>query len=218
MPASSLNLTELCAFAFHKERVAARRLCKSAGITEEDALRQILQAAAAPNSIDAHLAVRRQTAAHAQDCLAQRRSEQAARRHVKALARVIDAQAWQGWFDGSATPNPGKMGIGALLQSPDGRQFSISRAVGDGDGNKAECLALIALLQRAVKEGAQTLVIFGDSQIVIDAVANSGSDQGFSDLRREAQSWMTKISVLRLYWIPRHKNSQADALSQDALK
>ncbi len=218
MPASSLEFTELFALAYHKERVAARRLCKSAGITEEEALRQILQTAAAPDSIDSYLAVRRQTAEHARHCLAQRRSVQTARRHDKALARTIDAQAWQGWFDGSATPNPGKMGVGVLLRSPNGQEFRISRAVGDGDGNQAECLALIALLQCAVKEGAQTLVIFGDSQIVIDAVANSGSDQGFSDLRREAQTWMTKISVLRLYWIPRHKNSQADALSQDALK
>ena len=28
---------------------------------------------------------------------------------------------WQVWFDGSALPNPGKIGIGAVLIAPDGR-------------------------------------------------------------------------------------------------
>ena len=45
-----------------------------------------------------------------------------ARRAQLALSRQDHGgpQAWRGWFDGSAHPNPGKLGIGALLLGPDG--------------------------------------------------------------------------------------------------
>jgi ribonuclease HI len=216
MPEASF--AELAIIAFQKERVAARRLHRQSGLSQDAALRQILQAVAGTSSLIELINLRHQSAAQAKQALAHRRQAQVERRASKVLAKIVSPQSWQGWFDGSATPNPGKIGLGAVLRSPDGRQFDLSRTAGEGDSNQAECLALIALLECAQREKIEQLVIFGDSQIVIAAVANGGSDQGFSTLRSKAQALMATIASVQLCWIPRHKNAAADALSQNALK
>jgi ribonuclease HI len=63
------------------------------------------------------------------------------------------ATAWRGWFDGSAHPNPGQIGIGALLCGPDGQRVEISRRAGHGSSSDAEYLALTALLEAAGEHG-----------------------------------------------------------------
>ena len=56
--------------------------------------------------------------------------------------------AWRGWFDGSAHPNPGKLGIGALLLGPNGERIEVSEAAGHGSSSDAEYAALTAVLRR----------------------------------------------------------------------
>jgi ribonuclease HI len=124
--------------------------------------------------------------------------------------------AWRAWFDGSAHPNPGNCGIGALLTGPAGERIEISRAAGYGDSSEAEYRALTALLEAAVQAGAHGLTIYGDSKVVIDDV--NGSDAAaapaLNELRQVALALTAQLRGVTLRWIPRHRNSEADALSQ----
>ncbi|PWF43414.1 ribonuclease HI family protein, partial [Massilia glaciei] len=124
--------------------------------------------------------------------------------------------AWRGWFDGSAHPNPGRCGIGALLRGPDGEQIEIARSAGFGNSGEAEYLALIALLRAAVAAGAHPLTVYGDSQVVIgDLRAPQGAGAaGLQRHRAQALGLIAQLPGLALRWVPRHRNLDADALSQ----
>lgn len=128
--------------------------------------------------------------------------------------------AWLGWFDGSAQPNPGHCGIGALLTGPVGARLEISRPAGYGNSSEAEYRALIALLAAAVEHGAHDLTIYGDSKVVIDDLNGSFAAAAVSLLayRASALGLIAQLRQVTLRWIPRHKNGAADALSQLAAR
>ena len=124
--------------------------------------------------------------------------------------------AWRAWFDGSAVPNPGCIGIGAVLLSPEGERLEISFSAGNGDNTRAEYLALIALLELAIEHGVQHLIVQGDSRVVlndIDATApiRTGEQEA---CRRQALHLMAHIPALQLQWIPRARNGDADRLAR----
>lgn len=135
----------------------------------------------------------------------------------KVLAsRLPRVDQWCGWFDGSAHPNPGRCGIGALLRAPDGRQWQLSRDVGYGDSSEAEYQALIALLELAKELECVDLLIFGDSRVVLDDVQFNALKTAacLREFRLQAQELMRQFDCLELRWIPRARNAEADALSQ----
>jgi ribonuclease HI len=212
------DFTELCALAFHGERVAARRLARQRGISEEAALHATLALVAGAAGLAA-LCVQR----HALQAAAQARSDQrgAARSQAKArhaLRHEGAATPWRGWFDGSAHPNPGLCGIGALLLGPAGERIAVSRAIGYGNSSEAEYQALIALLETARDAGARCLTVYGDSQVVINdlAASEAASAPALRELRAAAALLIASQGAVTLRWIPRHKNGAADALSQQA--
>lgn len=217
MPADCLDFADLVAVAFHKEKTAAKRLSARTGVTGDEALRQVLCAAALPGSIVELVAVRRHAIAQqiARDQL--RRQQQAAVRQRKRALSGSQAGRWQAWFDGSAVPNPGRLGLGAVLQSPHGVVTEMSRAGGHGDSNDAEYLALITVLEEAVMQRVTTLSIYGDSRIVIDDVAGVHVVTGLELFRREAQCLLEGIGDITFHWIPRAKNCYADALARAGL-
>lgn len=214
------DFTALTDAAYHAERVLARRLATRNGISEQQALRLTLERSAGADGLYALLQQRRQ-----------QRDIDSARRQAKVQAKAdqlaakragppLPADAWRGWFDGSAHPNPGKIGIGAVLLAPDGTTLEISRRLGHGNSGEAEYGALIALLEAAVAAGARELVLYGDSRVVIDdvnAMAPRGA-AGLESLRARASGLLELLGRrhVRLCWIPRHKNGAADALSQRA--
>ena len=59
----------------------------------------------------------------------------------------------------------------------------------------------------------------GDSQVVIDDVhaPDCASAPALQAYRREALDLLARLPGARLRWIPRHRNQQADALSQRAV-
>jgi len=152
--------------------------------------------------------------------LEQRRAARAERQRLQAAAKAAKWAAppgWeQAWFDGSARPNPGRIGIGALLRSPAGEETHISRSAGHGDSARAECLALIAVLEMALAANAAPLLVQGDSRVVIDAVLGHASASGLEDLCAEARRLMARCESAELRWVPRARNAAADALSQQA--
>ena len=126
--------------------------------------------------------------------------------------------AWRAWFDGSAHPNPGRCGIGGLLQGPGGASIEISQAAGYGNSSEAEYRALIAVLEAAVEGGAHDLVIYGDSRVVIDDMNGPElyAAASLTGYRMAAQALLARLRGVTLRWIPRHRNAAADALSQRA--
>jgi ribonuclease HI len=126
------------------------------------------------------------------------------------------AQAWRAWFDGSAHPNPGRIGIGALLLGPDGQRVEISRHAGHGNSGDAEYLALTALLEAATQLGIKELRIFGDSQVVVNDVQPDGGPgaKGLEAHRARVMELLAGLGQVSVCWVPRHRNGAADRLSQ----
>ena len=204
--------------AYKSERSASRKLAASAGISEDDALHRILTAAAGLAGLAALLAARlslRQADEERTRARAARAEALAASRSARHLGPPA---AWRGWFDGSAHPNPGRCGIGALLLGPDGASVEVSQAAGYGNSSEAEYRALIALLEAALQAGASNLVIYGDSRVVIDDINGPAlyAAASLQEYRAAAHALLAQLQGVTLRWIPRHKNGAADALSQRA--
>lgn len=228
IPASFAILVEA---AFHAERVAARRLAAATGLDEAAALRHTLQQAAGAGGIDGLLAARarrRQADADRRSAkMLAREQAQAARRAARQPQLHAPAGTWHGWFDGSAHPNPGRLGIGALLLGPEGQRVEISRRAGHGNSGEAEYLALEALLQAAAAARPARLALYGDSQVVIGDV-NAGRDAdfaagvapgaaGLARHRARVLALLAQLDHVALHWVPRHRNADADRLSQQAI-
>lgn len=207
------DFEELLSIAYKKERALSRRLSKGASISAHDALVKTLEKAAGAQSLGELVHARR---------LARAKAHEASKAREKRPARALKPKhdhdhppgAWLAWFDGSALPNPGRIGIGALLKSPHGDVLEISAAAGQGDSSKAEYLALISVLEAALNRKAETLVIYGDSRVVIDDVKSRPGALALASHAAQARRLIDAIGDVRLHWIPRAKNVSADALSR----
>lgn len=208
----------LAAVAYHAERVRARRLAASAGLTPALALRTILEGVAGEAGLARLVEERRAGLAHEAARRAQKIAARTAAQAVKRAGPDLAPGTWLGWFDGSATPNPGRIGIGALLTAPDGVSVEISRRAGHGNSGEAEYLALIALLEAALPLRPPALLIRGDSRVVIDDLVDmkGAGAAGLEGYRRRARELLAQLPGARLRWVPRHRNGDADRLSQQA--
>jgi len=142
------------------------------------------------------------------------RAEKLARQPVPA-----SPAAWRAWFDGSAHPNPGRIGIGVLLSGPAGERIEISRPAGHGSSGDAEYLALIAALEKAVELGVPELLLYGDSQVVVQDVLLSpqAGAKALEEHRARVGQLMAALAQVHVRWVPRHRNGDADRLSQQAI-
>lgn len=130
------------------------------------------------------------------------------------------AECWQAWFDGSALPNPGRLGLGIVLRGPDGRELTQSlRPQAAGCNNEAELQALCAVLGLASSHGVRCLQVWGDSDVSVRYV--NGSEQTLIPRLlpwiAAARDLLAGFEQVTLKWVPRHRNQQADALSRQAL-
>ena len=211
-------MNDLERIAYKAERAASRRLAQSAGLSADEALRRTLERAAGTGGLAALVALRtsmleaqaaRETARVAQQASA------AARRDGLHDTRTT---VWRAWFDGSARPNPGRCGIGALLEGPGGIRVELAQPAGHGNSSEAEYRALIALLEAAIAHGARDLTIHGDSRVVIDDVIGPDlyAAPALAAYRARVRALLAQLPDARLRWVPRHRNAAADALSQRA--
>jgi ribonuclease HI len=213
---------QLVAAASHPERVQGRRLARSTGIGEHAALQATLETVAArqglPN-LQQLLLIRAEARQEAQTRLAAKVQRQHAALALKKSRQAPAAGAWLAWFDGSAHPNPGKIGIGGLLTGPDGERIELSQCAGFGNSSVAEYRALIAVLEEGVRLQPAQLVVYGDSLVIIDDM-NQHAAKGAGSLHEErthARSLIAQLRAVELRWIPRHKNAAADRLSQQGV-
>lgn len=127
------------------------------------------------------------------------------------------------WFDGSCWPNPGgHAGYGIMVQRHN--QTIYSKAVYMGQGEHltheiAEYAGVIAVLRFLLQEGIQWATVFGDSQMVIKQLNGTiKARRGlFLPYYQEARELMERLPDVRLVWISRGKNTEADQLSKQAV-
>ena len=211
---------ELIVAACQSERVRARQLAKRLCLSEYEALRQTLEKVAAGRPLAEFITTRAADRSHAEQVLSLRRRDKLAALARKRAARQPDASAWRAWFDGATRPNPGCMGIGGVLKGPDGQIVQISHAAGQGDSSEAEYLALIAVLEAALPFRPARLLVYGDSQVVINDAKGvckivAPTLQAYS---KRAALLVSQLESVTLTWLPRARNAEADALSQQALE
>lgn len=131
-----------------------------------------------------------------------------------------DPFEWHIWFDGSASPNPGRIGLGVLAVGPDGQRKEYSGiAARSGCNNEAELLALGKALEMARESGARRVLLQGDSDFVVRHVNGLDTTEAIRlrEIVLRTRDLMTGFAECRLKWIPRHRNRDADRLSRAAL-
>jgi ribonuclease HI len=123
-------------------------------------------------------------------------------------------------FDGGAVPNPGAHAIGVILIENGVVIKEISRKLdGIGTNNEAEYSAFIEGLKQAINLGWTDIVVQGDSKLVVNQVAGSWkvNKDNLKPLNAEAKLLLSKFQSAKVEWIPREKNSRADAAASRAL-
>jgi len=127
---------------------------------------------------------------------------------------------WVIYCDGSAMPNPGHMGIGAVFTEPNGTRHTLSQATNTkGCNNEAELRALMAALRELQMRGATALLVYCDSSVLVEQLggANVKPVARLASLFEEARALLKSFDHASLEWIPRHRNGEADALARAAL-
>lgn len=131
-----------------------------------------------------------------------------------------DGDEWVIHCDGSAVPNPGKMGLGAVLTAPDGTRHQLSMSPdARGCNNEAELLALSVALFNARERGVRRLRAYSDNSVL---VAQLGATPVAPIVRLAAmfegvRELLGSFERASIEWVPRHRNGEADALARAAL-
>ena len=139
------------------------------------------------------------------------------KRHSQPLPLLSDT--WLIYCDGSAFPNPGNMGLGAILSGPAGECHELSvTASCKGCNNEAETRAMQLALKHAWLLGAKNVRIHSDSRVVVDQL--SGLDSRKIDrlecLIESIRVMLASFEEASVVWIPGHRNGEADALARAA--
>ena len=116
------------------------------------------------------------------------------------------------FIDGAARPNPGDMGIGIAADT-----FKISRYVGWGTNNEAEFIALETAIDEARSRGITgQLVIHTDSRLVFHQMGGEWRVSSETS-KKYVPRIKERMDGVRLVWIPRQQNEEADRLSTTVL-
>lgn len=123
-------------------------------------------------------------------------------------------------FDGAAIPNPGEMGIGAVLIENSNIITKISKKLpNNGTNNIAEYTALLTGISKASELGWKHVMIEGDSKLVINQVKGAWKidKEHLKSLYAQVVKELSKFDSYTIKWIPREENSIADELASKAL-
>lgn len=123
------------------------------------------------------------------------------------------------WFDGACLGNPGPMGIGAVVSLGD-QTHTISKATGRGTNNIAEYEAVLAGIDLALRLGATSVTLRGDSQLVLRQLQGRYAVKApaLVPLQARAIKLLEGLRPVALEWIPREENARADALAKGAVE
>lgn len=110
------------------------------------------------------------------------------------------------------------MGAGAVVEVG-GRRRTLSAAMGQGTNNEAEYHGLLLGLRHALAEGARTVTVRGDSQLVLRQLEGRYIVRApnLKPLHQEALRLLGRFEEHRLEWVERARNAAADAAAREAL-
>lgn len=138
------------------------------------------------------------------------------------------AEAWLMQFDGAANPNPGPASSGAVLWSPvglDGQRsivYEVGKFLGKATNNIAESQGLLLGLKMAAMRGARTLLIEGDSELIIKQHLGQYrvADRNLKGWWAETQAAMmdeTSFDWIAIRHVYREFNERADSITKEVL-
>ncbi|GGO70968.1 bifunctional RNase H/acid phosphatase [Nonomuraea cavernae] len=125
--------------------------------------------------------------------------------------------------DGGSRGNPGPAGYGAVVKDATGGQVlaEAAEAIGVTTNNVAEYRGLIAGLRAVLDVGGEgaSVAVRMDSKLVVEQMAGRWKikNEGLRPLALEAGQLARRLRVTEWTWIPRHLNSHADRLANEAM-
>ena len=122
---------------------------------------------------------------------------------------------WTLRCDGGARGNPGPGAIGYALVDPLGVEVEArGERLGIVTNNVAEYEALIAGLEAAHRRGAQRLMVFMDSELVVKQMTGEYrvKHPGLVPLNRRAREAAARLGHVQFRAVPRGENARADGL------
>ena len=123
-------------------------------------------------------------------------------------------------FDGCCNPNPGEMGLGAVVwDDKNKRIIEISEKAGFGTNNQAEYNAILKGLEELSRLFQGDLLIQGDSQLVIFQLRGEWKvkKDELKPLFKKVKELEKQFSRIEYEWIQREDNCEADLSSAKAV-
>lgn len=134
---------------------------------------------------------------------------------------VEPAHKIEAWFDG-AFDAEGRAGYGYIIAQDNHVVFTGSGYVGSGpgvDSMAAEYSACIAVMRYFLANKIERAKVRGDCRSVIDALANLPSvPLHHREMASQLAVLQGRLPGVKLKWIPRSYNGQADTLASAALR
>ena len=122
--------------------------------------------------------------------------------------------------DGGSRGNPGPAGYGAVIEDPQGRTVArLSEYLGKQTNNYAEYSALLAVLDWAIKNGANRLRVVSDSELMVKQMKGlyKVKHPGLIPLWEEAKRRAARLDRFEMTHTLRGGNKEADQLANDAM-
>ena len=125
------------------------------------------------------------------------------------------------WIDGASQGNPGPAAIGAVIRNERGKLHSLlSECIGETTNNRAEYMALITALKKALSLGARYAEVKSDSELLVRQIngkyrVKKAELKPLYEQVKHLQGFLRGFTITH---IPRTQNTEADALANKALR
>lgn len=121
------------------------------------------------------------------------------------------------YCDGASKGNPGHSGIGIVLLI-NHQKIKISEYIGVTTNNMAEYTALLRGLREAKRNGATTLTIYTDSELITKQIRGhyKVKSSNIEKIYKEVISLLNDFNHYSIEHIPRDLNKEADCLAVSA--
>jgi len=139
---------------------------------------------------------------------------------VPAAGGNAKSDKWLLYTDGASRGNPGPASIAYVLTDGQGRlRCEHAETIGEATNNEAEYRALIAGLERALAEGAQSLVVRADSQLLVRQMLGQYRvrSENLIPLFEQTRALADRFAAVDFEHVPRKENQRADQLANLAL-
>tara|TARA_B100000029_G_scaffold512733_1_gene610227 strand:- start:16303 stop:16695 length:393 start_codon:yes stop_codon:yes gene_type:complete len=124
------------------------------------------------------------------------------------------------YTDGACRGNPGPSGIGASIENENGEEIAIvSSYIGNGTNNRAEYMAAIEGVKKAIQLQAEEVELRMDSLLVVRQVEGRWKIKhpNLKILNQELKNTLSSLKKWHVQHVPREKNQRADSLANMAL-